>query len=465
MTPRGRIVVIGTGAAGTAAARSLSLSGWDVTVIERAKAGGTCLWWGCMPKKALYNSARYLRGLGRAEMFGLNGAEGFDWQSVLAWKWHAQETYAGDQIADFASRNIRYIPGDARFTGLDEVEVTPIPEQDPATRGNSGSEPERITFDHAIVATGSRPVMPAIDGIELADTSTDALGYPSPPHSLLVVGGGFIAFELAAVYATFGTKVSIVTSGHRPLEMVDEEIATVAVRRLERLGVEIHSSCRLSALTGSPGAIEAAVTQSDGLVLAGTWDRVLVAVGRQPALDGLDLDVAGVQLTGNGAPVVDDALCSTNPAVWFAGDASGGLMQTPAANYMGRTVASSIDSAERRVVDTSLIPTCTFTTPQIAQVGLTEAEAHAAGIEASVGRAPFDYSGAAVVEDERDGLVKLVFAEEDGRLLGAQVAGPTASDLIYAMAVALRHGATRDTLRTVVGIHPAYCEMFHRASF
>ena len=453
MSDNNRVVVIGSGAAGTAAARTLKLAGWDVTVADPGRIGGTCLWYGCMPKKALYNAARAYRTAARAEMFGLTGLPGFDWQSVLAWKWHAQETYAGDQAAGFADRGIRLIAGEARFVAPDEIEI--------AATG------ERLGFDHAVVATGSAPVMPSITGIELADTSTDALGYPAPPATLLVVGGGFIGIELATVYASFGTKVTVVTSGSRALEMLDEEIASVALARLERMGVALHTSCRLTGLSGVPGAIDATVTGADGSPLAGNWERVLMAVGRRTAHNSLELDAAGVQMDGSGRPVLDDALCSTNPRVWFAGDAAGGMMQTPAANYMGRTVASSIASGSPVAVDTSVIPTCLFTTPQIAQVGLTEVQAHAAGLEVDVSRVDFDYSGAAVIEDERDGMVKFVFAADDGdgRLLGAHIAGPTASDLVYAMALAIRHGATRDSLRDTVGIHPAYCEMLHRAAF
>jgi hypothetical protein len=200
VTAKGRIVVIGSGAAGTGAARTLAAAGWDVTVAERDRVGGTCLWRGCMPKKALYNAARARRNAERAEMFGLEGATGFDWQSVLAWKWHSQETYAGDQEAGFADRGIRLVKGHARFVSPDAIEIDGV----------------HLPFDHAVVAAGSRPVMPPITGIELADTSTGALSYSDPPASLLVVGGGFIGVELATVFASFGSEVTVITAGVRP---------------------------------------------------------------------------------------------------------------------------------------------------------------------------------------------------------------------------------------------------------
>ena len=448
VSAEGTVVVIGSGAAGTAAARTLAGGGWNVTVIERDRVGGTCLWRGCMPKKALYNAARARRNAERAEMFGLKESNEFDWQEVLAWKWHAQETYAGDQEAGFADRGIGLLKGEARFVAPDAVEV----------------DGERITFDHAVIATGSTSVMPPVDGIELADTSDDALGYPEPPRSLLVVGGGFIGVELGTVYASFGTEVSIVTGADRLLEMLDEDVAAVAIRRLERMGVHIRTSCKLGELCGSSGAVTATYSDGSGAAHTATHERVLVATGRVPAVRGLDLAAAGVDTDERGHPVLDTSLRTSNERIRMAGDAAGGLMQTPVANYMGRTVAGSIVSGSPAIVDASLIPTCLFTTPQIAQVGLTEAAAAAVGIAVDVTRLPFDFLGAAVIEDERDGLIKLVFAEEDGRLLGAHIAGPTASDLIYAMAVAMRCGATRDTLRETVGIHPAYCEAVNWAA-
>jgi pyruvate/2-oxoglutarate dehydrogenase complex dihydrolipoamide dehydrogenase (E3) component len=445
---KGRIVVIGSGAAGTGAARSLAASGWAVTVAERDRVGGTCLWRGCMPKKALYNAARAWRSAEQAEMFGIEGGRGFDWQSVLAWKWHSQETYAGDQEAAFVDRGIKLVKGDARFASPDTVEIDGV----------------LFPFDHAIVASGSRPLVPDIPGIELADTSADALSYRDPPASFLVVGGGFIGIELATVFASFGSDVTVITGGNRPLEMLDEEISAIALGRLERLGVTLHSSCRLESLGGVRGAVSARFADGDGRPYERTWERVLLAVGRVPALGELDLAAGGIEVDGRGLIRVDGAQRTTNPQVWVAGDAAGGRMQTPIANYQGRTVASSIDSGSPVEPDDSMVPTCLFTTPQVAQVGLTEAHARAAGIEITIGRASFEFLGAAVIEDERDGLVKLVFAKEDGRLLGAHIAGPTASDLVYAMAVAIRCGATQETLGEAIGIHPAFCEALNWAA-
>lgn len=449
MDSKGRVVVIGSGAAGMGAARSLASSGWAVTLVERGRVGGTCIWYGCMPKKALYNAARARRNAQRAEMFGLMATAGFDWQSVLAWKWHAQETYAGDQEQGVADRGIRLVKGEARFSDIDRITV-------------GGEE---LTFDHAIIATGSAPLRPSLPGIELADTSLEALSYPDVPGSLLVVGGGFIGMEMSAVFAAFGTRIMMITSAPRPLDMLDPDVAAVAVERLARSGTEYCMRCRLTALAGAPGAIEATYTDSTGNSRNGTWERVLVATGRAPVVEGLDLDKAGVEIDSKGQIVHDGYLRTTNPTIWVAGDAAGGMMQTPVAQMEGHTVAASIESGLPRMPDCFGVPTCVFTSPQIAQVGLTEADAAEKGLAVRVKRQPFQSLGAAVIEDERDGLVKLLFAEKDGLLVGAHIAGPTASDLSYAMAVAIRHGATEESLRETIGIHPAYNEALNWAAW
>lgn len=449
MTTRGKVVVLGSGAGGSGAARALAAAGWDVTVVERDVVGGTCLWRGCMPKKALATSAKVLREVFGSEQFGvLPGEFGFDWPGVLAWKWHSQETYAGDQEAIMADRGIRLVKGDARFTGERTVAV-------------SGQSEVTLEFDQAVIATGSEPIDPPIPGVELGDSSTDALRYSSVPSSLLIVGGGFIGLEFAGIYASFGSQVTIVSAGPRPLEMADPDAAEVAVRHLERLGVSFNSNCRMKSLSGEPGAITAQFTDADGTQHSGEYERALLAIGRRPAVSGLDLDAAGVELDEHDRIVHDAFMRTTNPAVWVVGDAAGGMMQTPVASYEGRTVAGSIETGTLVVPDCSAVPTTVFTVPPIAQVGLTEAQATEQGIAYTTSVSSFEYSGAAIIDDDRDGLVKFLFAEEGDRLIGAHIAGRTAPDLIWGAAVALKMRATRSDLAATLGIHPAYSEVMN----
>ena len=444
MATTGSVFIIGSGTAGTACARSLSSAGWDVTVAERDRVGGTCLWRGCVPKKALYSTARTMREIGAARARGtVEGDMRADWQGALAWKWHAQETYAGDQEALLAARGVALVKSnDTRFVAPDEVE--------------SGGR--RYKPDHIVIATGSMPVVPRLPGAELADTSEAALRYQVVPSSLLVVGGGFVGVELGTIFASLGSRVTFVTHGPRLLDMLDPDLSTVAEGRLTHLGATIFSETTVTAFEQRDNGISATTRSSAGDLHTDVFERVLVAVGRAPALDGLDLAAGGVDTDARGRLVLDQYLRSSNPRVWACGDAAGGMMQTPVANLEGHAIARSIASGEPGVVDTSTVPTTTFATPQLAQVGLTAEAAERAGITARVSKQPFEYVAAAIIEEKRDGFAKLVFDEASGRLIGGAIASPSASDLIYALEVGLRAGVTQEQLKQTVGIHPAFCE-------
>jgi pyruvate/2-oxoglutarate dehydrogenase complex dihydrolipoamide dehydrogenase (E3) component len=190
-----------------------------------------------------------------------------------------------------------------------------------------------------------------------------------------------------------------------------------------------------------------------------------MAVGRRPALGDLGLDLAGVDRDERGLLVLDPALRTTNEHVWAVGDAAGGMMQTPVASYEGRTVAASIDRGTPIETDYSTIPTTVFTVPQLGQVGRTEAELESAGIPYRVGLTRFDIIGAGIIADERDCLVKLLFGKEDGRLLGAHVAAPDASDIVYGLAMAMRAGATEAEIRDTIAIHPSFSEAVNWAAW
>jgi pyruvate/2-oxoglutarate dehydrogenase complex dihydrolipoamide dehydrogenase (E3) component len=450
----GSVFIVGAGSSGNACARTLSTAGWQVTIAERDHVGGACLWRACVPKKALYTTSRLVREVERGEDRGvLRGDQHVDWQGALAWKWHSQETYAGDQEGALVARGIRVLKAnDTNFVSPHEIE----------------SAGELFRPDHIVIATGSEPVIPQIPGIELADTSDDALRYHTLPRSLLVVGGGFVGVELGTLFASLGTEVTFVTRAPRLLDMLDAEIAAVTIARLEKMGAVVRTSSTLASLEPlvAPGApestghrtVRAHVLSDAGEDSSADFERVLMAVGRMPALDGLDLAAAAIDVDGRGRLILDEHLRTTNPRVWAVGDAAGGMMQTPVANMEGHTVAASILSGQPRVVDTTMAPMTAFTTPQLAQVGLTEQAAEKAGTSVTVTRQPFEYLAAAIIEEERDGLVKLVFDERSGRLIGGAIAAPAASDLIYSVVVAMAGGLTQEQIASTVAIHPAFCE-------
>lgn len=448
MADAGSVVVIGAGTAGNAAARFCAKSGWQVTQIEHDRWGGTCLWRGCIPKKSLYQAAKTMRAVTDAEQFGVvSPAPTVDWQTVLGWKWHAQTTFAGDQVQIAKSYGIEVVQGTARFVAPDAVRVA-----------------ERtIQADRFVIATGSVTVVPPVAGADLADDSNDALHYESLPASLVIVGGGFIAFEMAGIFASFGTEVTVVTRPPRFLEMLDPDLTDTATRQLAALGVRFIPECTLARIDGSRGDLAVSLVGPGGEPTELRAERVLMAIGRRPCTTGLDLEEAGVEVDEAGHIVVDHFLRTTNPDVWVAGDAAGGMMQTPVANLEGRTVARSIVEGVPLHPDCHAMPVTCFTVPQLATVGLTEEQARAAGVPVRVNRIPLSSIGAAIIEADTDGFIKLVLDDKTGKILGAHIAAPTASDLIYPAAVAVKSGLTAAALGKIVGVHPSHAELVYYA--
>jgi pyruvate/2-oxoglutarate dehydrogenase complex dihydrolipoamide dehydrogenase (E3) component len=361
---------------------------------------------------------------------------------VLAWKWHAQETYAGDQEAIASSYGIEVVHGSAKFVGPNAVQVND----------------DVYEADHVVIATGSEPVLPLMPGIEFADTSADALRYPELPKSIVIVGGGFIALEFAGIFSAFGVDVTVITRPERILDMLDEEFADAAQKRLAEEGVRFHTGCTVKEIRGAEGALQVEAAHQDGTVASYPCERVLMAVGRRPAIAGLDLAAGGVTVDSDGRVVLDAFLRTTNPTTWCIGDAAGGQMHTPLATSHGATVAESISGTQPVPVDDSLVPFTCFTYPQLASVGLTESSAEAAGHDVVVSRIGSGSTGAGVISAETDGFVKLVASAEDSRILGVQVAGSAASDLIFSAATALRADLRAGELASVIAVHPSFAE-------
>lgn len=449
MPDRGTVLVVGGGSAGTSAARRLADAGLEVTLAEPDRPGGSAVWRACIPANALRRSAAVLGTVSAAEEFGvIPGEIALDWQSVLAWKWHAQETYAGDQRADLESRGIDFVEAPARFVSPDVVEA-----------GRRVFSP-----DHVIVCTGSEPIVLGVPGAELADSSEGALHYAEPPETLTVVGGGRVGMEFASSFAAFGTRVTVVCASDRVLPHVDEEVAEPVIRAMRARGVDIFPGSCVTAIETDRGRLRTYFDTRDQRRAVDSA-KVLMAVGRRPALAPLDLAAARVEVDESGSPVLDESLRSkTNPRVWFAGDAAGAAMLTPLASDDGRSVATSIVTG-RPLGPDRVVPAVTFTIPPIGQVGLTEREARAAGLAVHVGRRRFDSLGAAIVSDERPGLVKLLFAQDDGRLVGGHVAGSAAPELAWALALAVRMRATADDMRATLGVHPSFCEALNSAAW
>jgi glutathione reductase (NADPH) len=441
------VLVIGAGTTGTYVARTAARAGLAVTVVDHAeRIGGNCLWHGCVPKKALYVAAQTrLEARAAARMGFSGGAPDVDWTRLMTWRLEAQNAYAGDQEGILRDLGVDVVHATARFVSPDTVQAG-----------------ERLlTGKRIVVSTGSHPVMPDLPGIELADTSDDALHYPERPASLAIVGGGYIAMEFAGIYAAFDTEVTVLVRGEDVLTGFDPEAAALAREGLEGLGVTFSTGAGVEAI--EQRGLDLAVRLRGRPEL--TVTRVLAATGRRANLESLDLAAGDIEVDERGRPELDETLRSVgNPRVWIGGDAAGGLELTPVANAEGEVIAKSVVAGEPTRPDLAAMPSACFTVPEVARVGLGEAELAAQGRPYQVARGDFGSVAAAIIAGRRGGLVKLL-GDEDGRLAGAHLAGPHASELIYSFAVALRAGAHVSDITAARAIHPTLAEALNWASY
>ncbi|MCE5203070.1 MAG: NAD(P)/FAD-dependent oxidoreductase [Actinomycetia bacterium] len=449
MPEQTHVLVIGGGTAGTACARACARGGARVTVAEPDRLGGTCLWRGCIPKRALHDAARVHRIVRGAETFGtVVDAFSVDWADTLAWKWHAQETYAGDQLGILTELGVEVIRDSAHFLTATRVAI-----------GDAVLEP-----DFVVIATGSAPLGLAVPGGPLADSSDEALHYPALPASIVIVGSGYVAMEFAGIFASFGTSVSVLSRSDEFLTSFDRETVEVALSALSDLGVTFVRGATVTSIDGVPGRLRVTHSDAQDAEHVIECERVLAAVGRTPSLDSLDIGQAQIELDLHGNPVLDQYLRTSDRHIFVIGDAAGMAQHTPVASIHGRAVASSILTGHAHEPDVRAVPFACFTVPELAQVGFSEAEADEAKVPYTVHRATFEYLGAAITSDSRRGLVKILADEKGRTLLGAHVAADNASDLIYPLALAVRTGATLSDVKHTAAVHPSFAEAINWAA-
>lgn len=448
-----KVVVVGGGPGGYVAALRASQLGAEVTLVEKQALGGTCLNVGCIPTKALlYTTELYRRMQGGVDL-GLK-AQGLavDWPALQARRAAIVKRLVTGVELLLKQAGCRVITGTARLADGRTVAVT-MPD---------GGE-TRITADRIILASGSEPVRLPLPGFDLPDVilSDQALTLPEVPESLLIIGGGVIGVELASVYQTIGTKCVIIEMLPQILPNLDTELANGIKAHLNRLGVEIHTRAKVTSFIPDPDGIKVQVVAPEG-ELSFTVSKVLAAVGRRPATRDLGLETAGVA-TENGRILVNEYLETSVPGIYSVGDAIGGTMLAHVAFAEG-TVAAENALGMARKIDYKTVPSCIYTQPEAASVGLTEEQAKEAGYKVKVGRFPLAANGKALIEGDEGGFLKIVADERYGEVLGVQILGPRATDLIGEAALALRLEATLDELASTIHPHPTVCEAYAEAA-
>ncbi len=439
------LVIIGSGPGGYVAAIRAAQLGLKVAIVERERLGGICLNWGCIPTKALLRSAEIKHYLDHAESFGLSaGAVGFDLAAVT----QRSRKVAGQLNAGVAhlmrKNRVTVVEGAAVLAGPREVRVSD----------------RTLAAPNVIVATGARarelPHLRA-DG-ERIWTYRHAMVPPAMPTDLLVIGSGAIGIEFASFYADMGARVTVVEMMDRILPVEDEEISAFMARAFTRQGLRLLTS------TG----VESLVADADGVTatIAGAAERfshAILAIGILPNTDGLGLEALGVAMERG--HILTDAFGRTSvEGIWAIGDVTGPPWLAHKASHEGVVAAEAIAGhAHAHPMDKTNIPGCTYSRPQVASVGLTEAQARAAGYEVRIGRFQAIGNGKAIALGEPEGLVKTVFDAATGALLGAHMAGAEVTELIQGYAIARQCEATHETLAATIFPHPTLSEMMHES--
>lgn len=451
--PAGRynLVVIGAGTAGLVAAAGAAGLGAKVALIERHRMGGDCLNTGCVPSKALIEAARAAAAVRRAAEFGILVPDGVrvDFGNVMARLRRLRAAIAANDSAErFRGLGVDVFFGEARFVDPHTVEVAG----------------ERLRFRKALIATGSRPAIPPIPGIETVDflTHETLFSLTELPRRLAVIGAGPIGCEMAQAFARLGAEVRLVEAAHGILPREEEDASALVLEALRRDGVEVLCCGReLSLSPAENGRVRLALI-SHGVRREERVDRLLVAAGRVANVAGLGLEAAGVAFTEKGV-TVNDRLQTTNPDVYAAGDVCSVFQFTHAADFMARLVLRNAFFFGRAGVGSLTIPWCTYTDPEIARVGLIPAQAAEKGIAVETFTRPLAEVDRAVLAGETAGTVRIHVSRGSDRIVGATIVAPHAGDLIAEIALAMTHGLGLRRIAATIHPYPTFAEALRQA--
>jgi len=449
-----QMVVLGAGPGGyTAAFRSADL-GVDTVLIERyASLGGVCLNVGCIPSKALLHAAAVIDEVAHAGDFGVEfGKPTITLDKLRGYK-EKVVTQLTKGLAGMArQRKVRTVQGVATFVSANELEIV----------GDDGKT-QLLRFQQCIIAAGSQAVkLPNFpwDDPRVMD-STDALELADVPASLLVVGGGIIGLEMATVYAALGSKVTVVEFMDQLMPGADKDLVKPLADRLKKQGVEVHLKTKASGVTADKKGItvtfEAAAEGEKPGLEQGTFDRVLVAVGRSPNGRKIGADKAGVGVTERGFIPVDRQMRTNVPHIFAIGDIVGNPMLAHKATHEGK-LAAEVASGEKKEWVARVIPSVAYTNPEIAWVGVTETEAKAQGLKVGVAKFPWAASGRAIGIGRTEGFTKLIFDEETHRIIGGAIVGVHAGDLLAEIGLAIEMGAEAEDIGHTIHAHPTLSE-------
>jgi dihydrolipoamide dehydrogenase len=443
-----QVAVLGAGPGGYAAAFYAADLGMQVALIdEEANPGGVCLYRGCIPSKALLHVAKVIDEARHASAWGVTfGEPKVDIDKLRSFKQGVVDKLTGGVGQVARLRKVKFHQGRATLTGPHSMTIA----------GKEGAT--ALQFEHCILATGSEPTrIPSLslDSRRMMD-STSALEVPDVPASMLVIGGGYIGLELGSVYATLGSKVSVVEMTPGLLPGADRDLANVLHKRLEKLFAAIMLNTKVTKVMEDTKGIRVTF-DGDVKDKEQVFDRVLVAVGRRPNSKIPGLDSTVVKIDAKGFIETDGQRRTAEPSIFAIGDVAGEPMLAHKASHEARVAIDAI-AGHKAVFEPLAIPAVVFTDPEIAWCGLTEAQAAEQGIEIEVAKFPWAAIGRAITIDRPEGLTKLILEPQSGRVLGVGIAGSGAGELIAEGVLAIEMGATADDMKLTIHPHPTLSE-------
>ena len=445
------LVVIGGGPGGYVASMRASKSGLATIVVEKDYVGGVCLNCGCIPTKTLYHVARTLEDIKKAVNLGIDvSSPKLDFKKTMARKDRIIEMQRRALESNFKNNNIELIKGTGEITAKGKVSVK-----------TSDGQEIKIETKNIIIATGSsasvaEPFDLSQDGI--LDNSK-LLSLEEVPESLLIIGGGIIGIEIANIFSSFGSSVTVIEMLPRILSVEDEEISKIIFNALKNKGINIFTESKIESLKKTGKKFICTTSRGDEL----TADKILMAVGRKPNSAGIGIENVGIKLSKNGYIIVDPYLETNVKGIYAIGDVIGGFQLAHVASEEGRIAAENI-LGKAKEISYDVIPWTVFTALEIGAVGLNEKQARNKNIKICTGIFPFSSSGKAYITGETQGFVKIISNSETGEIIGAQMIGPHASDLIHEVAVAMKGELLIDDLASTVHSHPTFSEAVMEAA-
>ncbi|GAF14656.1 dihydrolipoamide dehydrogenase of pyruvate dehydrogenase complex [Bacillus sp. JCM 19046] len=445
-------LVIGSGPGGYVAAIRAAQLGQKVTIVEKNSLGGVCLNVGCIPSKALIQAGHRAHLAKTSDDIGIMAENvTVDFDKVQEWKGSVVKKLTGGVEGLLKGNKVEIIRGEAYFSGEDSVKI--MDEKNSST----------YKFKNCIIATGSRPIeLSSFKYTDRVINSTGALALKEVPKKMVVIGGGYIGIELTGAYANLGTEVTVLEGSKQILPGFEKQMAKLVEKKLKKNGVTFHTEAMAKGVeeTDKGVKVTAEVKGEEQVIEA---DYVLVTVGRAPNTDELGLEGIGIDMTDRGLINVDNQCRTSVKNIYAIGDIVAGPALAHKASYEAKVAAEAI-SGEASVVDYLAIPAVCFSEPELATVGYTDKEAKDAGYDVKASKFPFAANGRALSLNDSDGFMKLITRKEDGLVIGAQIAGPNASDMIAEVGLAIEAGMTAEDIALTIHAHPSLGEITMEAA-